>query len=101
MIVVIMRKNKEEISCENCEYNRLGCQCENLMAASCIPTKRTSPKNWGSVKALKQELQKLIDILASPNMGDEGRKAELIAIKAWQIKLLDLLEKEAENRIRG
>jgi len=36
-------------------------------------------------KGLTENLQKLIDILALPNMGDEGRKAKLVAIKAWQI----------------
>lgn len=31
-------------------------------------------------------LKDLIEILALPNMGDEGRKQKLIAIKAWQIE---------------
>lgn len=48
-----------------------------------------------------KNLQDLIDILAQPNMGDEGRKAKLIAIKAWQIKfakdLEEILDAENEN----
>lgn len=39
-------------------------------------------------------LQDLIDILALPNMGDEGRKAKLVAIKEWQIRFLDRIEYE-------
>jgi len=35
---------------------------------------------------MKKTLQDLINILALPNMWDEGRKATLIAIKAWQIE---------------
>jgi hypothetical protein len=46
-------------------------------------------------------LKGLIDILALPNMGDEGRKAKLVAIKAWQIEFLasleDLLQGEKTN----
>jgi len=28
----------EEVDCGNCYYNQCGCRCEELMAASCIPT---------------------------------------------------------------
>lgn len=39
-------------------------------------------------------LQNLIDILALPNMGDEGRKAKLVAIKEWQICFLNRIESD-------
>jgi hypothetical protein len=38
-------------------------------------------------KQLENNLQRLTDILALPNMGDEGRKTKLVAIKAWEINL--------------
>ena len=36
-------------------------------------------------KTLREHVHTLTDILALPNMGDEGRKAKLVAIKAWEI----------------
>ncbi len=53
-------------------------------------------KPWVSVDSLNPIFQELIDILAQPNMGDEGRKAKLVAIKAWQIKVTKLLEPKEE-----
>ena len=38
-------------------------------------------------------LKDLIEILSLPNMGDEGRKAKLLAIKEWQILFLQKIEK--------
>lgn len=55
-------------------------------------------------KTLKEQIQELIDILALPNMGDEGRKQKLIAIKAWQIKFLSKFEglvAELEQRLEN
>jgi hypothetical protein len=45
----------------------------------------------GLKQKLREETQKLTDILASPNMGYEGRKMKLIAIKAWEITFRKLL----------
>ena len=46
---------------------------------------------------LQADLQPLIDILALPNMGDEGRKMKLIEIKEWQILFLKKFEQELQK----
>jgi hypothetical protein len=47
--------------------------------------------------AFKKGLQQLIDILALPNMGDEGRKLKLIAVKEWQIVFLQQLRASSKD----
>ena len=40
---------------------------------------------------IREHTKELIQILALPNMGDEGRRQKLVAIKAWQIKHNDFV----------
>ena len=50
---------------------------------------------------IREHTKELIQILALPNMGDEGRKQKLVAIKAWQIKhneLVGLLGQNSETK---
>lgn len=41
-----IKLENEEFSCHDCGMYQLGCRCEDLFCASCIPEYRRVPGNW-------------------------------------------------------